>query len=600
MSPAATAATSTTAASPPTITKTSQSTHSMALTQAVARRWWQRGSANHGWLRSFFSFSFAGYYDPSFMSFGPLRVINEDRVSPRTGFPTHPHANAEIFSYVLDGELTHKDSMGNIEILKRGEVQFTSAGSGVRHSEYNDNAKSECHFLQIWYTPNQRNLPPKYYTIPQVPDEEKTDKFKTLIRDVKTFSDAELKQTGLLPKGRAIPAHSSLATRACILTPGHQVSHMLGGETAQQSGERWAYLHMAMTSGWKDPDSFQTRLRRDINGYNRHEDRLTRAARFCNRVYGTDPCVKMQSGEGKPRVTLTYAQSKDGKIAGPGKQMVALSGEASMIMTHSLRTMHEGILVGVGTLLNDNPQLNARLLNPLPGGKQVSLDLLPRPIVLDTHLKTPLTSKLIENAKEGKGKTPLIIAAKECDDGKAEELRKAGAEVVEVEMKEGSLPWDDVLASISRAGIGSVMVEGGATVVESLFAAHEKSAILDEVIVTVAPVKLGETGLGYKRPTWLSKALNLPSTTDDSSNELQPVNLDPEIFGKDFVFAWSKKAISKEARIKVQGQTLEEGDGVFIKRGNVGDEILIENVGTKNAEFILFDVEPSEKDDDSD
>lgn len=82
------------------------------------------------------------------MSFGPLRVINEDRVAPRSGFPTHPHANAEIFSYILDGELTHKDSIGNIETLKRGEIQFTSAGKGVRHSEYNDNKSKECHFLQ--------------------------------------------------------------------------------------------------------------------------------------------------------------------------------------------------------------------------------------------------------------------------------------------------------------------------------------------------------------------------------------------------------------------------------------------------------------------
>lgn len=115
---------------------------------ASARRWWQRGNANHGWLRTSHTFSFASYYDPSYMSFGPLRVINEDRVAPKTGFPTHPHANAEIFSYILSGELTHKDSLGNIETLRRGEVQFTSAGKGVRHSEYNDHAKEEVHFLQ--------------------------------------------------------------------------------------------------------------------------------------------------------------------------------------------------------------------------------------------------------------------------------------------------------------------------------------------------------------------------------------------------------------------------------------------------------------------
>jgi riboflavin-specific deaminase-like protein len=539
------------------------------------------------------------------MSFGPLRVINEDRVSPKTGFPTHPHSNAEIFSYILDGELTHKDSLGNVEILKRGEVQFTSAGSGIRHSEYNDHGKKEVHFLQIWYTPDQKNLTPKYYTIPQVPDEEKTDKFMTLIRDVKTFTDAELKLTGLLPKGRAIPAHCSLATRACILTPGHQVTHTLGGESKQTSGERWAYLHMAMTSGWKDPDAFQSNLRKDLNGYQRHDDRLTQAAKFCNLVYGSKPLsgTKLQSVSEKPRVTLTFAQSKDGKIAGPNKKMVALSGEASMIMTHSLRTMHEGILVGVGTLLNDNPQLNARLLNPLTGGKQVGLDLLPRPIVLDSKLQTPLSSKVIANAQAGKGKAPLIFTAKGSDANKAEELRKAGVEIVEIETTGSLLPWNDVLAGISKAGIKSVMVEGGATIIESLFAAHQESPIIDEVIITVAPVKLGDAGLSYKAPAWVSSSLNLPTTLRSSgsnSTALHQVSLDPIIFNKDFIFAWSKKPILKEGRIKVDNTLLQEGDGIFIKRGTVGDEIVIENVGERNAEFILFDVEPSKGQDEYD
>ncbi|UZJ51079.1 hypothetical protein CBS101457_000399 [Exobasidium rhododendri] len=572
---------------------------SMPSTQAIARRWWQRGSADHGWLRSFFSFSFAGYYDPSYMSFGPLRVINEDRVSPRTGFPTHPHSNAEIFSYILEGELTHKDSLGNIEILKRGEVQFTSAGSGIRHSEYNDNKKRECHFLQIWYIPDTKNLTPKYYTIPQVPDEDKTDKFMTLIRDVKTFSSEELKLTGLLPKGRAIPAHCSLTTRASILTPGKVISHSLGGESKQTSGERWAYLHLAMTSGYKNPGEFEARLRKDIVGYTRHEDQLARAARFCRQMYGFSPYsgTKLQSNAEKPRVTLTYAQSKDGKIAGPEKKMVTLSCDASMIMTHSLRTMHEGILIGIGTLLNDDPQLNARRLNPLPEGKPVSKDLFPRPIVLDSKLQTPLSCKLLENVKAGTGKSPLIIAAKDHDEAKADELRKAGAEILEVEAEGNILPWNDVMARITQAGIKSVMIEGGATVIETLFAAHETSPIIDEVIVTVAPVKLGSAGLGYKRPAWISSVLNLPVTsksdTSPAASELQPVNLDPEIFNKDFVFAWSAKPIVNEARIKVEGQTLQEGDGLFIKRGNVGHEIIIENVGERNAEFILFDVEPS-------
>jgi riboflavin-specific deaminase-like protein len=561
--------------------------------QAIARRWWHRGNANHGWLRSFFTFSFANYYDPSFESFSNLRVINEDRVAPMTGFPTHAHSNAEIFSYIVSGELTHKDSMGNIETLKRGEVQFTSAGSGIRHSEYNNHPSGECHFLQIWYTPNQRNLPPKYYTVPQVPDVEKTDKFMTLIKDYQTFSKDELKLTGLLPKGRAIPAHCSLSTGVSILTPGKKISHILGSETTQKEGERWAYLHLAMTSGYKNPEAFDARIRKDMAGYSKHEDRLVRAARFSTRVYGNETNIKVAAlvDQSKPRVTLTYAQSKDGKIAGPGKKMVALSGQESMIMTHSLRTIHEGILVGVGTLLNDDPQLNARLLNPLQGGKDVAVDLLPRPIILDSKLRTPVSCKILTNAKAGKGKAPLIIAAKGHDATKAEELRLAGAEIIEIESQGGLLPWNAVFDSVSKAGIKSVMVEGGATVIESLFAEHEKSAVIDELIVTVAPVTLGEQGLGYTRPNWLSKSLNLPPTSKAAaSNELQPVNLEPEIFNKDFVRAWSKHPVCNEARIKVMGQTLEEGDGIFIKKGKVGDEIVVENCGTKNAEVVLFDL----------
>jgi riboflavin-specific deaminase-like protein len=565
-----------------------------ASTQAIARRWWHRGSANHGWLRSFFTFSFANYYDPSFEGFSNLRVINEDRVAPQTGFPTHAHSNAEIFSYIVSGELTHKDSMNNVETLKRGEVQFTSAGSGIRHSEYNNHPSQECHFLQIWYTPDQRNLPPKYYTVPQVPDEEKTDKFMTLIKDHKTFTSDELKLTGLLPKGRAIPAHSSLLTRVSILKPGKQISHNLGSEVAQKEGERWAYLHLAMTSGYKNKDAFEARIRKDITGYSKHEDRLTRAARFNTRVYGSAPNVKLSANQSKPRVTLTYAQSKDGKIAGPGKKMVALSGQESMIMTHSLRTVHEGILVGIGTLLNDNPQLNARLLNPVQGGKEVSVDLLPRPIILDSKLRTPLDCKLLVNAKAGTGKKPLIITGKDQDASKVDELRSAGAEIVEIESQDDLLQWKSVMDSVYQAGIKSVMIEGGATIIESLFAEHEKSAIIDELIVTVAPVSLGKEALGYTRPDWLSKALNLPPTSKravtSSSNELRSVNLEPEIFNKDFVLAWSKQPICNEARIKVQGQTLEEGDGIFIKRGKVGDEITVENVGSISAEVVLFDL----------
>ena len=181
-------------------------------THLKIRRAGERGHADHGWLDSWFSFSFAEYYDARHMGFRSLRVINDDRIAPGGGFPTHPHRDMEIFSYLLAGQLAHKDSMGNSRVLNPGEIQMMRAGTGVQHSEFNPSATEPAHLLQIWITPNQRNLKPAYTE--WVPAAGHENDIKTLV---------------ISSDGR--DGSASIAQDASIyllkLQPGNQTSHSL-------------------------------------------------------------------------------------------------------------------------------------------------------------------------------------------------------------------------------------------------------------------------------------------------------------------------------------------------------------------------------------
>ena len=174
-----------------------------------------RGHADHGWLNSYHSFSFAGYHDPRHMGWGNLRVINEDRIAPGTGFGAHGHRDMEIISYVLSGELAHQDSMGNVKGIPPGDVQRMSAGSGVMHSEFNHAPDQVTHFLQIWIEPNVRGMAPSYEQV-TVPEVDKRGALRLLASPtggpgvVRIHADASL-YAGLFDGGES----ATLALNAC-------------------------------------------------------------------------------------------------------------------------------------------------------------------------------------------------------------------------------------------------------------------------------------------------------------------------------------------------------------------------------------------------
>jgi redox-sensitive bicupin YhaK (pirin superfamily) len=168
------------------------------------RRSNERGHAEHGWLDSYHTFSFADYYDPAHMGFRSLRVINDDRVEPGQGFGMHPHRDMEIFSYIVEGALAHKDTMGNGRTLKPGEIQLMSAGRGVAHSEFNPSATEPMRLLQIWIQPRERGLKPSYTEWKPAGDQEKAPKVLVISPDGRESSatihqDAEVYRVRLQP-----------------------------------------------------------------------------------------------------------------------------------------------------------------------------------------------------------------------------------------------------------------------------------------------------------------------------------------------------------------------------------------------------------------
>ncbi|KAL6878022.1 RmlC-like cupin domain-containing protein [Trichoderma longibrachiatum] len=220
-----------------------------------------RGHNSLGWLDTYHSFSFAHWHDPRFTHFGSLRVLNEDRVQPNSGFPTHPHRDFEIFSYILSGELTHRDSMlakgkeggqsDKFFRMHRGDVQFTTGGTGIAHSEFNEHDKDTVHFLQIWAIPWKRGLTPRYHTR-HFSDEDKRKDFVKILSPLKAGEDAtaqeEAEAEPTIPN--TIPIHADFVMGAGIIAPEGKFEWKVGGSAAQKN-QRKVFVHLPMLKGGK-------------------------------------------------------------------------------------------------------------------------------------------------------------------------------------------------------------------------------------------------------------------------------------------------------------------------------------------------------------
>ncbi|KAK0111630.1 hypothetical protein ONS95_001975 [Cadophora gregata] len=246
-----------------TAANTVKATMSKALSHAkiVPRRSADRGHANHGWLNTYHTFSFANYYDARYQNFGSLRVLNEDRVDGGSGFPTHPHRDAEIFSYILSGELTHRDSMikkgaegsqgDDFYRMKRGDVQFTTGGSGIAHSEQNESSE-QVHFLQIWALPWSRGLTPRYHT-KTFSESAKREAFLPILSPLKGGKSAtpaqEKAAEAILPD--TIPIHADLVMAAGIIPVDKRFKWTIGGGdgVVTKKAGRHVYVHLPMTKG---------------------------------------------------------------------------------------------------------------------------------------------------------------------------------------------------------------------------------------------------------------------------------------------------------------------------------------------------------------